>query len=568
MNKKLYVLSISFILILGTFSCIEVENTDGFMFRGDLYRSGVYESKVPNNNTLLWSFDTGIYRVQSSPVVVDGRIFFGSDDNNVYCLDALTGDEIWNFSTEGAVGSTPAVVDGVVYVGSADRNLYAIDAVSKEKLWNYTYASSPAQITSSPAVVNNMIFFASDDNNFYALNISKASTPELEWVFPTGNGFPPSEYQSSPAVLWPYVYFGSIDGNLYCVWANNGTQKWAFEMEDGLEIYTTPTIYNGSIYIGGADYKINGALYCLDAQTGEEKWRFLPPGEGRFSEVYSSAAVHDDIVFIHAWHKTPGPEEERGTVFAIRGDLNGDGNITNNEIKWSFITWDDEGGSSPTVADGKVLVGSTNKKLYCIDEYTGEELWNLTTGGQIVASPTVAYGIVYITSEDGTLYAIGGDEPAYLEVEIIPEFPSIKSNRVMGISFNVTYRGFPIEGAFINFEVDLGNLSQSGASTFEDGSQRIKYNAPEVSENTTVTVHAKVTKPGYPEGNSTASFVVEPPTSYKQIKSSSMFSLSKYWLYLVAIFVLVVINVVIMYYAKRKKSDEAGKSKVQENVGE
>jgi outer membrane protein assembly factor BamB len=547
--RKLLAISITLLMLLAISPAMEPHKAEAFMFRGDLHRSGVYDSKAPENNTLLWSFDTGNYIIQSSPVVVDDRAYFGGDDTNVYCLDAQTGDEIWNYTTGNAVKSTPLVFDDVVYVGSTDGNFYAIDAESGEKQWNYTLPTY-GQIWSSSAISNDLIFFGADDGILYALNISNTSAPDLEWTFLTG-----WLIQSSPAVNWPYVYIGSADGGLYCIWANNGTQKWVFEPIDIYDIYSTPTISNGSVYIGAGEYDIGGALYCIDALTGEEKWKFLPPGEGRFSEVYSSATVHNHTVFIHAWNKVPGPGEEKGTVFAIpEVDPNGDGNITIDEIKWEFTTWDNEGGSSPAVADGKVFVGSTNKKLYCLDEYTGEELWNLTTDGQIVASPFVANSVVYITSEDGVIYAIGGYEQAELEVQIIPEFPSIKSNRVMGISFVVTYRDKPVEGAFINVEVNLGNLSQNGASTFGDGSQRIKYTSSEVTQNTTVTVYARATKSGYPEGNSTTQFVIEPPTSYKEVSSGSTFSLSKYWLYLLVIFALIAINVVIIIIGTRKRN--------------
>ncbi len=42
------------------------------------------------------------------------------------------------FVTGGIVVSRPAVVNGVVYVGSEDHNLYAFNAANGDKLWNYT----------------------------------------------------------------------------------------------------------------------------------------------------------------------------------------------------------------------------------------------------------------------------------------------------------------------------------------------------------------------------------------------------------------------------------------------
>ena len=57
----------------------------------------------------------------SSPAVVDGVVYVGSDDGNVYALNASSGAKLWNYTTGGDVYSSPAVVGGVVYVGSDGR---------------------------------------------------------------------------------------------------------------------------------------------------------------------------------------------------------------------------------------------------------------------------------------------------------------------------------------------------------------------------------------------------------------------------------------------------------------
>ena len=62
----------------------------------------------------------------------------GSDDNNIYALNATTGAKLWNYTTGGGVDSSPAVANGVVYVGSDDNNTYALNATTGAKLWNYT----------------------------------------------------------------------------------------------------------------------------------------------------------------------------------------------------------------------------------------------------------------------------------------------------------------------------------------------------------------------------------------------------------------------------------------------
>ena len=49
----------------------------------------------------------------------------GSQDNNVYALNAKTGAKLWSFTTGSSVTSSPAVANGVVYVGSYDGKVYA-----------------------------------------------------------------------------------------------------------------------------------------------------------------------------------------------------------------------------------------------------------------------------------------------------------------------------------------------------------------------------------------------------------------------------------------------------------
>ena len=63
----------------------------------------------------------------SSPAVVDGKVYFGSGDGNVYAVDAKSGVLQWKFATKDVVHASPAVVNGVVYIGSGDGRLYAID---------------------------------------------------------------------------------------------------------------------------------------------------------------------------------------------------------------------------------------------------------------------------------------------------------------------------------------------------------------------------------------------------------------------------------------------------------
>ena len=64
-------------------------------------------------------------------------VYVGSEDFNVYALNASTGAKLWSYTTGSWVHSSPAVANGVVYVGSDDGNVYALNASTGAKLWRH-----------------------------------------------------------------------------------------------------------------------------------------------------------------------------------------------------------------------------------------------------------------------------------------------------------------------------------------------------------------------------------------------------------------------------------------------
>jgi len=80
------------------------------------------------------------------PAVANGVVYIGSDDNNVYALEAETGTLLWNYTTDGVVRSSPAVENGVVYIGGNICKISALNASTGALLWNYTAGSPPYQV--------------------------------------------------------------------------------------------------------------------------------------------------------------------------------------------------------------------------------------------------------------------------------------------------------------------------------------------------------------------------------------------------------------------------------------
>jgi outer membrane protein assembly factor BamB len=70
-----------------------------------------------------WTF-TSRARVDSSPVVANGRVYIGSSDNRFYVLDGASGRKLWEFDTGAALTASPAVAAGKIVIGSADGTVF------------------------------------------------------------------------------------------------------------------------------------------------------------------------------------------------------------------------------------------------------------------------------------------------------------------------------------------------------------------------------------------------------------------------------------------------------------
>src|SRR5579872_512984 len=354
-----------------------------FRFAANGTRFNPYETILSTHTVgglqLKWKYTTGPYPgVVSSPAVVNGVVYVGSEDKNVYALDANTGTKLWNYTTGANINySSPAVVNGVVYIGSWDDNLYALNAKTGRKLGSF---ATGFYIDSSPAVANDVLYFGSADTNLYALN---ATTGAKLWTFNVHNG----EMNDSPAVVNGVVYV-SAGLSVYAIDATSGAQLWS--SGNGSMIQSSPTVAGGAVYFGADDP--DGTIYALNATTGAPIWTFPSGGV----PTYSTPAVAKGIVYVCV--TIQGPFGYYGLVMAL--------NARTGAELWSYPT----NGiieSSPAVANGVVYVGSEDNNVYALDASNGSLLWKYATGAPVDSSPTVVNGMLYVGSGDRNVYAFG-----------------------------------------------------------------------------------------------------------------------------------------------------------------
>jgi len=79
---------------------------------------------------------------RGSVSVANGVMYAGSNSGQMYALDAITGNILWNFASGGTVIDGPSIVDGALYWGSGYRN---IAGTGNNKVYAFTLARSDDQ---------------------------------------------------------------------------------------------------------------------------------------------------------------------------------------------------------------------------------------------------------------------------------------------------------------------------------------------------------------------------------------------------------------------------------------
>lgn len=419
------------------------------MFRHNLNRTGYTDSPAPNNNQTMWTYQTG-GAVWSSPAVVDGKVYVGSDDGYVYCLNVTTttpdGVLIWKYKTGGPVRSSPAVVDGRVLVGSDDGYIYSLNGTSGALIWKY---KTNGAVRSSPAVVNGKVIVGSDDWYVYALDefhMVNATTPYLIWRYRT-NG---SVGYSSPSVVDGLVFIG---GNVRTGYAGHsavglyslsetttnpeGELIWKYlsytPPYGGYEYaITTPVVLGDRLFVSyGNSYSSDSLILSFNISTGSLLWTHTVPFSASATPP-SSVAVGYGKVFV----STPS------SVLSL--------NQTTGASVWSFSSeWvPSEMRSSPAISEGKIFIGRGDG-FHSLNQNDGALIWKYGPA-TAKSSPVVSDGRIFVGSDDGSIVAFGN--ASTLIVSATPSEITLGGSTIISGKLTDTFSAIGLSGKVINLE--------------------------------------------------------------------------------------------------------------------
>jgi len=88
-------------------------------------------------------------------VVADGVVFWGSSvTNKVYAVGAARGKLRWYFATEGPIRFAPTISNERVYVGSDDGYVYCLDARNGVLMWKYRPGPSNEKVIGNGRMIS------------------------------------------------------------------------------------------------------------------------------------------------------------------------------------------------------------------------------------------------------------------------------------------------------------------------------------------------------------------------------------------------------------------------------
>lgn len=177
------------------------------MWRHDAARSAESAEELPDNLVLQWTRDLPplkpAYRTKRlqfdagyEPVVAGKLMYVASSLNDsVTAFSTVTGEQQWQFYCEGPVRFAPVVWEERVFFGSDDGHVYCVDATDGHLLWKFRAAPSNRRVLGNghlislwpvrggPVLQDGRLYFAAGVWAFEGVFIYclDATTAELLW---------------------------------------------------------------------------------------------------------------------------------------------------------------------------------------------------------------------------------------------------------------------------------------------------------------------------------------------------------------------------------------------------
>jgi serine/threonine protein kinase len=372
----------------------------GQTHRGNVNRTGVFYSKsVRKHPSVKWRVKPG-GKINSCPMVFQGRVYVATDAGIICALDAETGAEKWRFMMaagpiasigEGLDGniypSAPTIKEGILYIGSAAGYLYAVDIGTGRAKWKTTVPSAWKYVVGSPLPAYGVVLVSLIRSGMDHCSVM-AVHGETGQVLSVYRSVAPGS--ASMSLAENRLLVGTRLINMRTGFLQGGTDLCSGS--------NTTAMYEGRAYAVGdrsgsvsmitaSDYRRARKLYSVPIARGDTETI-------RNGPVDNTLALWSDKLYFG---------NRQGNLYCHNA-------MTGSRIWLTKLSSATRCAPSiSTVIDSRdavLYIGCDDGVVQAVDAVTGEKLWTFKTGGTIWVDPWVYEGVVFVASDDGYLYAL------------------------------------------------------------------------------------------------------------------------------------------------------------------
>jgi len=378
--RKNALLTLSFCLLLlstsfSSFSSLSIAQDEAGnwqSWRGP-NANGITENQTPptewtGEKNVIWK--TAVPgRGHASPTVIGNKILLATADTaeqtqSVVAFDRQTGEQIWQTS---------------VHKGNLDakihrKNTHASSTIATDGTHAFAVFSNNGGVWLSALTLDGALAWQKEVGKYDSkFGFGYGATPTLQ----DGKLFVTSESEVENFVL--------------ALNPADGEQIYRIDRKKSSS-YSTPVIADVA---GKRQLLLSGVktVKGYDAETGEELWS----ANTNWDVSCGTMVWHEDLAFASGGY----PQAQ---TLAVRADGSG-------EIAWSVPVKCYE--QSMIVVDGYLYGQSDRGVIYCWEAATGKEMWKKRAEGPVSASPVLAGGNLYFTSEKGNTFVIKSNPQAF-----------------------------------------------------------------------------------------------------------------------------------------------------------
>ena len=350
-------------------------------------------------------------------------VFFGSAvDNGIHAVDARTGAARWTFFTEGPVRLAPTVADGRVYAGSDDGLVHCLDAKDGRLVWSAQAAEGATRILGAgrlmslwPVRTGVLVdggvaycgagIFPARETSVAAFD---AATGKALWK---NSAVPKSE---SYTALSPQGYLLATADQLYVPCGR--TAPLAYARADGAlrgSMVKTYLIVPAKGVVSGDYGVLVDDLYFLGSQN--ELHSYTPDGK-HVSTVKEAAQLV--ATKTHYFKLTGPPVPKYGRESAPKPNVltafdraacdaaPKRGTMPKESAKWTFAASE----LQVVIATGAHVIAGGSNSVVALDIATGKAMWSGKVDG-VVKGLVVANGRLVVSTANGKLHCFGTGAP-------------------------------------------------------------------------------------------------------------------------------------------------------------